>query len=109
MVKKNSVRPEDNKFAVKLFAKQLSEIEHFIFYGTLLGFVRDGMPITGDNDVDILVNQNHHGEVKEILKNGFQCLVMVPEIILTKKCPWKGQNWPYPDDLQLFMYASSMA
>ena len=68
MVKKNSVRPEDNKFAVKLFTNQFSKIEHFIFYGTLLGFIRDGMPIAGDNDVDILVNQNHHEEVKKIVK-----------------------------------------
>lgn len=45
----------------------LSNIDHFIFFGTLLGIVRDGDPINGDDDIDILVNYHHRETVIQLL------------------------------------------
>lgn len=45
-----------------------SEIEHFIFFGTLLGIVRDGQPIDGDDDIDFYVNKKNYDEVREIIQ-----------------------------------------
>ncbi len=38
-------------------ALQRENIEHFVFFGTLLGLTRDGKPIAGDSDVDFYVNK----------------------------------------------------
>ncbi len=69
MPRKTRVSSYHNKHLLDLFSKHLSHIEHFVFYGTLLGLVREGKPIEGDDDVDILVNKNHFKEVKSIVKN----------------------------------------
>ena len=44
------------------FSEKLShnKIEHFIFFGTLLGIVRDGQPIDGDDDIDFYVNKKNY-------------------------------------------------
>ena len=47
--------------------------EWFPFYGSLLGIVRDGSLIDGDDDVDILVHHKNYDLVKSILHdNGFE-------------------------------------
>ena len=38
-------------------ALQRKNIEHFVFFGTLLGLTREGRPIAGDSDVDFYVNK----------------------------------------------------
>ena len=68
MPHKNPVSSYHNKNLVDLFSKHLSHIEHFVFYGTLLGLVRQGQPIEGDDDVDVLVNKKHFNEVKSIVE-----------------------------------------
>ena len=71
MPPKPPVSSYHNKNLVDLFSKHLSHIEHFVFYGTLLGLVRQGQPIEGDDDVDVLVAFNreayetHGSEVRE--------------------------------------------
>ena len=35
----------------------------------LLGSNKEGQPIEGDDDVDVLVNKKHFSEVKTIVKN----------------------------------------
>ena len=52
MPPKKPVSSYHNKILVDLFSKHLSHIEHFIFYGTLLGLVREGQPIEDDDDVE---------------------------------------------------------
>ena len=47
--------------------------EWFPFFGTLLGIVRDGSLIDGDDDVDIYVHHKNYDLVKSILHdNGFE-------------------------------------
>ena len=69
MPRKTAVSSYHNKHLLDLFSKHLSHLEHFVFYGTLLGLVRGGNPIEGDDDVDILVNKKHFKEVKSIVKS----------------------------------------
>ena len=68
MYHKNPVSSDHNKNSVSLICEHFSNLEHFVFYGTLLGFVREGKPIEGDDDVDILVNKKHFNEVKALVK-----------------------------------------
>ena len=45
----------------------LSGIKHFVFFGTLLGLVRDSNIIDGDDDVDLYVDIKHRNDVIKIL------------------------------------------
>lgn len=47
--------------------------EWFIGYGTLLGMVRENSCIDGDDDIDIVVNENHIDAVRRLVENeGFE-------------------------------------
>ena len=52
------------KFSIEL---QKNKIEHFIFFGTLLGIIRNGEPIQGDDDVDFYVNKIHYNKIRNLL------------------------------------------
>lgn len=54
MVKK-SVSQELNQENLVYFSKVLEGIEHFAFFGTMLGLERDGDVIEGDDDIDFYV------------------------------------------------------
>tara|TARA_B100000780_G_C21111517_1_gene449217 strand:+ start:822 stop:1460 length:639 start_codon:yes stop_codon:yes gene_type:complete len=49
-------------------SKILRNIEHFIFYGSLLGIIRDKNIITGDDDVDFLINYKFKNLVLKKMK-----------------------------------------
>ena len=71
----NSLSQASLKSALVKFSKELQKnnIEHFIFFGTLLGLIRDGKPILGDDDVDFYVNKIHYNKIKYLLTSlGFK-------------------------------------
>ena len=50
-------------------AKMLqNHCEYFLFFGSLLGYVRDGTPIDGDDDVDMYVDKKNSDVVRRLLK-----------------------------------------
>ena len=67
----NSLSQASMKSALVKFSKELqkNKIEHFIFFGTLLGLIRDGRPILGDDDVDFYVNKNYYNKFKDLLSS----------------------------------------
>ena len=46
-----------------------NKIEHFVFFGTLLGLCRSGKPIVGDDDVDFYVNHKHYEQVQVLIQS----------------------------------------
>lgn len=56
---------EDN---LQYFSSLLSSIEHFTFFGTLLGIVRDNSTIDGDDDIDFYVHSGDREALLEIIK-----------------------------------------
>ena len=56
---------EDN---LLFFSSLLAEIEHFAFFGTLLGLVRDNKIIEWDDDVDIYVNSAARADLLQVLQ-----------------------------------------
>ena len=66
---------ENLDFGLTFFSKMLhkNKIEHFVFFGTLLGLTRDGKPIKGDDDIDFYVNKKDFDKVHNaILSLGFR-------------------------------------
>ncbi len=68
----------DNRANLIIVSKLFEDIDHFIFYGTLLGLTRDQDLIDGDDDIDILTpieNRNliiHKISSIDIFKINFQ-------------------------------------
>lgn len=52
---KKSVSREFNRKNLVFFSEVLEQVEHFAFFGTLLGLERDGDLIEGDDDIDFYV------------------------------------------------------
>ena len=64
MIKQNKL--QNLNFQNLIFiSKIIKDIEHFIFYGSLLGIIRDQNIIKNDDDVDFLIN---HKFKKVVLK-----------------------------------------
>ena len=53
-MKKPTVLRFDNRANLSLISKLLEDIDHFVFFGTLLGLTRELDIIEGDDDIDIL-------------------------------------------------------
>lgn len=71
-MKKSIVSQTDNTFALNFFSELLKEFVPIAFFGTLLGLVRDGRPIVGDDDVDFYVERRFFSKVKErLIQEGF--------------------------------------
>lgn len=69
---KSSISVADNLFALELFSKILVDYSPIPFFGTLLGLVREGKPIFGDDDVDFYVDVKFFDEVVATLQmHGF--------------------------------------
>ena len=71
---KRSISEESLKYSTKFFSDVLNgKCEHFLFFVSLLGMIRDNGPILGDDDIDFYVNINDYQIVKSLLlKEGFQ-------------------------------------
>ena len=67
----SSITTENLDTGIKLFSKLFiqEKIEHFVFFGSLLGLVRNGAPIEGDDDVDFYVNIKNRSSVIEVLSS----------------------------------------
>ena len=78
--------------------KIIHKLEHFVFFGTLLGLVRDKNLIKNDDDIDILVNFKDRDRLIKILKknsiivdfnlsvNKEKCFLQVKRTINNKNC-----------------------
>ena len=66
---KNPLLLDNNIYSLKLFSELLinKNIEHCIFFGSLLGVTRDNALIDGDDDVDFYVNLKEREKVIAIL------------------------------------------
>lgn len=58
---------EQLQLALNFLAEKLSDIEYFIFYGTLLGICRMGQPIDGDDDIDVMVPRRLREDLIKLL------------------------------------------
>ena len=78
---KSPVTQRDNLFSMLYFSRHLEPFEPVIFFGTLLGFVRQGMPIDGDDDVDFYIDRRHFVGVRDKLRSmGFDVRGRYPNI-----------------------------
>lgn len=65
---KKSVSKEANRNNLFYFVSIIGDLDYFPFHGTLLGLVRDGDVIDGDDDVDIFVNMKDREIFFDILQ-----------------------------------------
>lgn len=78
-MRKSEISVEDNWFALNVFSRLLKQTDGFVFFGTLLGLIRGGAPIKGDDDVDFYVDVRHFEVVKKVLiDSGFTIDVNAP-------------------------------
>lgn len=71
MIKKQ-VSQEVNKENLAYFCSILDGIEYFVFFGTLLGLVRDKNLIEGDDDIDFYVPASERARlISRLADNGF--------------------------------------
>ena len=59
---------EQNLKNLLAVSKILKNINHFVFYGTLLGLTRENGIIYGDDDVDFLIDYSEKNKVMKIMK-----------------------------------------
>ena len=60
---------EENFINLVYISNLLKNLEHFVFFGTLLGLVRDNSLIEKDDDIDIYVNINERAKLIKILQD----------------------------------------
>lgn len=67
----NKLSAQSLDLSLTFFSGELSKrnISYFVFFGTLLGLIRDGQPIAGDDDVDFYVDISHYDKVCSLLAN----------------------------------------
>ena len=59
----------DENFSNLIFIIDIiKELDYFVFFGTLLGFIRDGYLIEDDDDIDIYVNKKQKEKLISLLK-----------------------------------------
>ena len=59
---------EHNLDNLRYVSERLAHLPYFLFYGTLLGYQREGNIIPNDDDIDLMIDRVHHDEIKEIFK-----------------------------------------
>jgi len=68
MGRKTLVSQDTNEKNLVFFSEILKGIEHFVFFGTLLGLVRDNHLIEWDDDVDFYVNSRDRNALLDIFQ-----------------------------------------
>ena len=63
-----NVSAEDNENNLVFFLKFFTNVEYFIFFGTLLGITRENRLIEGDDDIDFYVNFKDRDQLIQNLK-----------------------------------------
>tara|TARA_B100000795_G_C22763068_1_gene424469 strand:+ start:611 stop:1258 length:648 start_codon:yes stop_codon:yes gene_type:complete len=61
---------ENNESNLVFFSKLLTNVEYFIFFGTLLGITRENRLIDGDDDIDFYINLKNRNQLINDLKIG---------------------------------------
>jgi hypothetical protein len=56
-----------NTANLREMSRLLADLEHFIFFGTLLGYQREGAIIENDDDIDIYVEMSQREKLEDIL------------------------------------------
>lgn len=64
-----NISVEENFLNLIYISNIISKLEYFVFFGTLLGLVREKNLIENDDDIDIYVNIKHRKKLIELLKN----------------------------------------
>ena len=61
---------------LKTIIPKLNEanMEYFMFYGSLLGCVREGSILEMDDDIDIMVNSKHRTELYQMIEEDFESI-----------------------------------
>jgi hypothetical protein len=60
---KSSLESHQLLLALQYICKKIAKFEYFIFYGTLVGVMRDGKPVEGDDDIDIMVPAKYREQI----------------------------------------------
>jgi len=76
------VTAEKNFKNLIFFSNLIKDLGHFVFFGTLLGLVREKNLIEGDDDIDFYVNINEREKLISILKLNF---IVVDETLSVNK------------------------
>jgi tellurite methyltransferase len=68
---KESRTSDELKSAVKTMEQTLAQynVPYMVFFGTLLGAVRDGKPIEGDDDIDLVIDAKYFSAVYKMIQN----------------------------------------
>ncbi len=56
-------------------SEKLKKVEHFVFYGTLLGITRENNILKSDDDIDFLINIDEKQNVLDIFKSSEKFLI----------------------------------
>ena len=67
--KKSKISTDDMFQNLLYISSLIEEFENFVFFGTLLGLVRDNNIIADDDDIDFYVNINHRDKLVKKLKS----------------------------------------
>ena len=68
------------------------KVEHAMLYGSLLGLIRDGKPIDGDNDLDLLLPSEARKALLVCPAFGRPCTRKVKHNCIKQHAPWLWQS-----------------
>ncbi len=68
-MKKPTAFSDDNRANLVAISKLFEDIDHFVFYGTLLGITRGRDLIEGDDDIDILAPNKYRKLIIQKINN----------------------------------------
>ena len=81
--------------------KEISHLDYFIWFGTLLGFVRDNDIIENDDDIDLYIDSKHREEVIQIIERVFN--YKIDKSVWPNHTPYFIQANPIIDGVKTFI------